>query len=648
MNTITIKKLELFNFKGIRNLVIDFKKITDISGKNETGKTTIFDAFTWVLFGKDSTDKSQFDIKTLDENNIAIPKIEHFVNVTLDVNGTEVVLKRLYKEDWVKKKGSLEATLERHKTLYKWNNVPKLANEYAAKINELIDEGIFKLITNPLYFNSLHWEKRRSIVIMVAGDIPDIEIAAGNEEFLKLITGLGEKKIKEYKSELAADRKMLKDELKLIPTRIDEATRSMPEARNFNTIRGQLNDLNIKIEAIDAVIYNKSQALSLAQEKHTEKQRESFAVTNKITQLELNEQKILNDKELNVGKKLTELMLKHDSKKSEVENISDNISLIEENKNTLFRKMNELRDWWKNINAGKFILDINQTVCPTCERELDDVDSVKNTLEQNFNQNKNEKLAETSKVGVTMDVKHSEYLEKLKCEKEKKGELIKELDSLVYKIDSEEKLIEAYQKPELEVYLKDHIEYQKLVKELAKLEANMDEAPTVDTTELTAQKVPIQKEIDELKLILNDENIIIKTEKRIKELEEQESNLAQQISELEKIEFTIENFDKEKAHKLESKINAKFKYAKFKLFEQQINGGQIPCCETIYKGVPYPSLNNAATINIGIDIINTLCEFHDVSAPIFCDNAEAVNELTPTKSQMIRLIVTTDKELKIT
>jgi hypothetical protein len=147
--------------------------------------------------------------------------------------------------------------------------------------------------------------------------------------------------------------------------------------------------------------------------------------------------------------------------------------------------------------------------------------------------------------------------------------------------------------------------------------------------------------------VLNDETIIKKTNERIKELETQEKNLAQQISELEGNEFVIDNFIKAKVDMLEDRINALFKYAKFKLFEVQINGGLLPCCETIYKGVPYSSLNKAATINIGIDIINTLCKFHEVNAPIFCDNAEAVNELTTTNSQLIRLLVTLDKELKI-
>ncbi|MBP7398205.1 MAG: AAA family ATPase [Chitinophagales bacterium] len=66
---ISLKKLSLLNFKGIRQRTIEFNDVTNIFGKNEAGKTTLFDASLWVLFGKDSTDRKDFAIKTLDENN---------------------------------------------------------------------------------------------------------------------------------------------------------------------------------------------------------------------------------------------------------------------------------------------------------------------------------------------------------------------------------------------------------------------------------------------------------------------------------------------------------------------------------------------------------------------------------------------------
>lgn len=90
-----------------------------------------------------------------------------------------------------------------------------------------------------------------------------------------------------------------------------------------------------------------------------------------------------------------------------------------------------------------------------------------------------------------------------------------------------------------------------------------------------------------------------------------------------------------------------FSLVKFKMYEQQINGGEIETCEAVVNGVPYSGQNNAMQINMGIDIINAICKFEGITAPIFIDNAESVNEFISSQSQVIKLVVTTDNELSI-
>ena len=124
--------------------------------------------------------------------------------------------------------------------------------------------------------------------------------------------------------------------------------------------------------------------------------------------------------------------------------------------------------------------------------------------------------------------------------------------------------------------------------------------------------------------------------------------MAQEIANIEKTQYTIENFIKLKVDTIENRINEKFSLVKFKLFEDQINGGQVETCEALVNGVPFSSLNTASKINAGIDIINTLCEFYNVSAPIFIDNRESVVKLLDSNSQIINLIVSeSDKKLRI-
>ncbi|MBO0558966.1 hypothetical protein EXQ37_03785 [Clostridium botulinum] len=152
-------------------------------------------------------------------------------------------------------------------------------------------------------------------------------------------------------------------------------------------------------------------------------------------------------------------------------------------------------------------------------------------------------------------------------------------------------------------------------------------------------------EIDKL---LATEEINNKNKNRIAELEDLEKELSSKIAKLEGQEILAEEFIRTKVELLEEKVNSKFKYVKFKMFKDQINGGLEECCEPLVGGVPFTSnLNTAAKINAGIDIINTLSRFYGVRAPIFIDNRESVNKLIETDSQIINLFVSEDKELRI-
>ncbi|MEF3310396.1 ATP-binding protein, partial [Paenibacillus sp. GYB004] len=67
MKKILLDSLTIRNFKGFREFVLMANGGNlDVYGDNATGKTTLFDGFTWHLFGKDSTNSTTFEIKELD------------------------------------------------------------------------------------------------------------------------------------------------------------------------------------------------------------------------------------------------------------------------------------------------------------------------------------------------------------------------------------------------------------------------------------------------------------------------------------------------------------------------------------------------------------------------------------------------------
>ena len=225
-----ILSLKLTNFKGIRDFTLDAQgDNVSIYGDNATGKTTLFDAFLWLLFGKDSQNKKDFDIKTLDPAGQALSGLDHEVEGIFEVKGQRLTLKKSFKEKWTKKRGAVIAEFTGHTTDHYIDGVPVPEKDYTAKIAEIAQEDIFKLLTNPGYFNEkLKWQDRRKILLEVCGDLTDAEVIASSESLSKLPTILGNRKLEDHRKVMAARRAEINKELEKIPVRIDEATKALP------------------------------------------------------------------------------------------------------------------------------------------------------------------------------------------------------------------------------------------------------------------------------------------------------------------------------------------------------------------------------------------------------------------------------------
>ena len=150
---IKIKTLKLENFKGIKDLTIDFKDTTNIYGDNAVGKTTIFDAYSWLLWDKDSLNRKDFAIKPYDKNGEEVHNLESVVEGDFSFDDTDLNLKKIYKEVWTKKRGSTQAEFTGHTTDYYINAVPVKKKEYNERIKSVLSEDNFNLLSNPLYFN---------------------------------------------------------------------------------------------------------------------------------------------------------------------------------------------------------------------------------------------------------------------------------------------------------------------------------------------------------------------------------------------------------------------------------------------------------------------------------------------------------------
>lgn len=635
MKTINLKSLTLLNFKGLAQKEIKFSDVTNIHGANGTGKTSIFDAYTWLLYGKNSSDQMDFNIKTLDASGKVINRLDHEVEgvfiISEDKTETTLTLKRCYSEKWTKKRGSESEELTGHETKFFINDVPSSLSEYKNEVSKLIEESISKIISNPLYFNNkMKWNERREILEKMAGDISLEDIVLntpnGSNIFSSVIELLNDKKsLEDEKKVLAAKRKKLKDEIETIPTRISEAQLSKSEALDWSALELQLKTNGENIKAIDLLIENSIENVSAQQKEIEAAQIEKYNLSNEITKEQETQNQTQRETKQLLTNKLNELQDK-DSKQNREEtdklrNIGAKQNQIEgfelENKN--------LRASWNEWNEKTFEIKENQNICPACSQEIKGQAAI---LETSFNELKAERLKSITKAGT-------ENAEQIKTLQNEIETLTNTASASIDNYKDEINKLETELNKPFEIVLTDKIKELK-----SKLEfIVIPEIKTPDNSELKEDKAVLITSSDEIKRALFKKDEIERIEKRVNELKDIQKTLSQELADVEKIEMQIDNFNKSKINLIESRINNKFALVTFKMFSDQINGGEAPACECLLNGVPFNDLNTASKINAGLDIINAL-QFHfGIFAPVFIDGRESVTQLIKTECQIISLIV---------
>jgi len=664
MKTIEIKNIQLVNFKGQKNASIDFEHNTDIYGRNESGKTTIFDAYTWLPFGKDSQDRKDFELKTLDKNNNVIEKLDHEVIGTYIVNGETIVLRKVLKEKWVKKKGSEKTEFIGNTIEHYWNDVPLgTAREYQDKVNLICDESVFKLITNPAAFMSLKWQERREVLLKIADKISDETLAKGDRAFEKLFTKLSNNKtLEEYSKEIQASIKKAKDELKAIPIRIDEIVRGKAEGIDFKQVSFMLETKTEELNKIDLSIQNKSGMFDTEIAKNNEAKSKVNHLKNWLTVQEGLYKSEAKKKVEAQNKDIVDFQNKIDENLSNIKTaentlitLNSKIELIGSEILETNAKIISKREQWHTENAKELTFDNDCFDCPTCKRafEATDIEAKKAKLQTDFITSKKTELTKISEAGKALknilDSQQAE-IDALNKRVENGKEHIKTLQTANDKLLEDKNKLQADKVVlvEDEIYkalLASDENYHKKKAEILEIESTIIEVPTIDFSEFTEKKKVLKEAIADLNKKMHQKEQIKLSDDRIKKLQAEETILSQHILNREREQFVIDNFNKIKIEHLENSINTKLKIVKFKMFEKQINGGEVECCEALLDGVPYSNVNTAGKLNIGLDIINMLCEFYQVSAPIIIDNRESVTDIIECQSQIINLVVSPDDQV---
>lgn len=676
MKTIKLKNIRIQNFKGCKERMVEFGDNTRISGANATGKTTMFDAFTWLLFNKDSLGASQFDIRPKDSEGKMIDNVEISVEAVIAVGEEEYSLKKVQKQKWVKKRGTDTTEFQGNVNEFEINGYPKSEKEFKEFIGSVIDEKVFNLVTNPSAFNALPWKEQREMLMKFVGSFTDVQIAEEyKEKFTKLIPELRIASTDDILKKYAKAKNTLNKDMVEIPARIDEVSKQL--------VIVDVGALEVEKAAKEVALQKVEDELSGG----VGKLEEINNLRQQVIDLKMKSSEIQNRANEELSQKRSEVREKCNAAENEYRNISKEIHDMKHEKDSFIRQKdaaehekNRLLSEWKAekskifpdfVQLGAFVepepIKDSDLVCPTCGQELPEEVKQKRITDHNercerakadYKARCEANKSKYEKNKVEFDKQKEENLKRITENGQKAADAYREFQR---KADDIQKDINALN-VDLEVAKDSYMElkaeldklpsvadvssdsdYKEVQESIISLEEKVQELSRESTgrTELEARKRVIQDEISEIELKIKSADNS-KIEERIAELEAEKSEVGQMIA-------LTEDFIRTKMNRISSVINEKFRIVSFKLFDNQINGGLKECCECTVNGIPFSSLNNGHRIIAGLDIIRSLSELNGVSCPVFIDNSEAVNEnnFPEMQSQMIHLTVTDDKELKV-
>lgn len=646
---IKLNWLRIENFKGIKNLLIKFDgKDTDIYGNNATYKTSIEDAWRWLLFNKNSEDRedTSFDIKPQDKDGNDIMGTETLVEAELIVDNKPMRLKKTRVEKWTKKTN----TFNGHERKYWFDEKPGGATMYKNGLNKLLTEDVFKMITNPFYFNSqMHWKKRLEILYEIYVKESDEEIIEANSKISRLTEILNGKDIESYEAIIKDKLKGLREEKDDIPSRIDEITLSLPETEpDYTVLEAVLSEKKILLAKAESKLTD----VALKAEELSKLHKELFALRGKLEETKLQIKSQINTGRTELIEKQGELLEGRMVLEQSIQTLKSQIQSLQQQIKTAEEILVELREEWAALNAEKadiaaleFVEADITTHCPVCKQPLPEetIEDKKAEMKEGFEKSRERQLESiikriASNKGTGISTKGKAEQNKAEM-KEYQAEL-SEKQVALEKIETElSELAAKLNEPLAEPDYTEHAGYNELAAAIEKLQAEINKPAEDETGELLIEKASLQAEIDELNKTLNSKGEIEKKKERIEFLKTEERRISNLIAELNGHNFLIDEFYLIKTEM----VNKNFEHVRFRFFEKNdTNDNREKMCEaeinTNGSYVKYLDANTAGQVNAGLDIINVLCDFHGVIAPIFIDNAERVTDFAKTNSQVIKLI----------
>ncbi len=650
---LTLTKLVVENFKGIRELSIEFTDTTNIYGANATGKTSIQDAFTWLLFNKDAEGNApgsdNFREKPLDADGKEIHNLDTSVTAYFELDDAPFVLKRTQRESWVKKRGQSDAAFQGNISVYWINEVETKASDFKARVAGIATDEVFRLITSLGAFNAMDWRKRRAQLVAMSGAEVDTQLLA-TEEYAPIREevvqrGIG---VDDLRKVLSDQRKKVNTELQLIPARIDEAHKLRPDITERQRSDAEYHAADTqkdiaKIDVMIAEIENGGEAGG-TRRQIIETEGEIIRIKREIA----SKYQLTASRLTQAAADATRAYENAVSAKSDAENRLKRANDEQQQAEAVLKKC---RAEYSSVYEQAFVApDSIASVCPTCGQSIPEEQYAQavEKAQAEYESRKKASLQEITRRGNAAKKDCEVWTQRVNeraAESTQADERVKQAQAEMDAAQTAKSAMPAA--PDYE----ENPRYAELTQQLADLRANVQDAPEEKIARLRERQEELREQNKRAASVLSQASLMVDIDKRIATLEQQQREYGDKVSRIEVLIGLCEKFVADRCNTLEATINDMFPTVRWKLFDVQINGGLVDICNCMIPCetglVAYSCANTAAQVNADIEICGVLSKHYNVVAPLFLDNAERINYIASPAGQLITLSVSTDAELRV-
>lgn len=649
---IKFKKVKIRNFRGLVSFDANLEgRSVRISGANGLGKSSVADAITWVLFGKDSRRRTAFPIDPVDDAGRIIHNLDVSVELEMLIDGQPTTLRRRRQEKWVQKRGMTTEQLDGHQTTCYIDGRPLPSSDFSSHVDTIVKEELFRALTTPDYFPSLPMDQQYRLLVKIVGTRTLAEIAAKDEEALKVVDELGQRSLDQYRQGLSYDLQRTRKEQELIPVRLSEVQGFIEQVkakgadgktaqRHAKAIEEKLRQVTQEIDSMAGVVRAENARYN-DQRAYIQQLRQQRAAIEDRVEKQNREARTLHQSLVCKAKEELEALEERHTAAQTM------LGQHERRLKDLEQQLVDFRSRWEEVERQQFSWNAEEAVCPTCGQPLpqDQADQKRVEAEMRFNERKMRQQDALDEEG-----------KKLAASKQRLQDLSAAARQEMYEAErltpeARERLSKAEAEPIEQADYHDASDWQRLTAEIdqrvKELEQTTQAQEPPQLAALRTEEEGYRKELRLLEQTIDRSKQIDEYVRREKELQAQRTALSSDVARMQTSLEAAERLQLMEANDLQQRVNELFPSVRFRLSRELLNGREVGHCEISVGGVPYSGLSTSERINAGLQLINALARHYRIVAPIVIDNAEAVNQVAPTLGQQILLEVSPAKKLNV-